>query len=86
MQAAAPYIDDLLPVNNLAALLDLAAHLNSLSQGRPRAPPADLSALRRPQPLVEAAAAAPQQRSWHAGANPTFRHPMWGRGEPRNGA
>ena len=28
MQAATPYIDDLLPVHNLAALLDLARHLN----------------------------------------------------------
>ena len=35
MRAAAPYIDDLLPVNNLAALFDLAEHLNSLSQSRP---------------------------------------------------
>ena len=28
-----------------------------------------------------AAPAAPVQRSWHSDANPSFRHPMWGRGE-----
>ena len=77
MQAAAPYIDDLLPVHNLAALLDLARHLNQLAGDRP---------VRRQQPspatpeMVEVAAPAPQ-RSGHADANPTFRHPMWGRGD-----
>ena len=77
MQAAAPYIDDLLPVHNLAALLDLARHLNQLAGDRP---------VRRQQPspatseMVEVAAPTPQ-RSWHADANPTFRHPMWGRGD-----
>ena len=84
MQAAAPYIDDMLPVNNLAALLDLAEHLNGLSQGRPvRQQQAPRLAEEAP---TLAATAAPQQRSWHASANPTFRHPMWGRGEPQNGA
>ena len=80
MQAAAPYIDDLLPVHNFAALLDLARHLNELAGDRPA---------RRQQPSpaateaveVETAAATPPQRSWHADANPTFRHPMWGRGD-----
>ena len=78
MRAAAPYIDDLLPVHNLAALVDLARHLNGLDSGR---------AVRR-QSHTEmpdaseavAAAAAPVQRSWHRDANPSFRHPMWGRG------
>ena len=92
MQAAAPYIDDLLPVNNLAALFDLAEHLNGLSQGRPvrHQHTSPLSRHPReggnPEGQEAAAAPAPQQRSWHAGANPTFRHPMWGRGEPGNGA
>ena len=76
MQAAGPYIDDLLPVHNLAALLDLARHLNRLANSRPTR--------RQPSPqateTVEAVA-APSQRSWHTGANPTFRHPMWGQGE-----
>ena len=35
MRAAAPYVDDLLPVHNLAALADLARHLNRLDSGRP---------------------------------------------------
>ena len=32
MRAAAPYIDDLLPVHNLAALIDLARYLNGLQR------------------------------------------------------
>ena len=82
MQAAAPYIDDLLPVNNLAALLDLARHLNGLTTSWParRQPPA---------PSTETAevvtAATPSQRSWHSNANPSFRHPMWGRGSQERG-
>ena len=79
MRAAAPYIDDLLPVHNLAALVDLARHLNGLNSGR--------AVRRQPHPLsapetgeAVAAAAAPVQRSWHRDANPSFRHPMWGRG------
>ena len=35
MKAAEPYIDDLLPVHNLAALIDLADHLNGLSASWP---------------------------------------------------
>ncbi len=81
MQAASPYIDDLLPVHNLAALLDLARHLNDLAMSRPE----------RKQPFLpvtetEEAVAAPSQRSWHADANPSFRHPMWGRGAQERGA
>ena len=75
MRAAAPYIDDLLPVHNLAAFLDLARHLNGLATTWP---------VRRQaaQPAMETteAVAAPAQRSWHTAANPSFRHPMWGRG------
>ncbi len=78
LRAATPYIDDLLPVHNLAALMDLARHLNALSTGAPER--------RQRPPTVEAdasepEAAAPAQRSWHRDANPTFRHPLWGRGE-----
>ena len=75
MQAAAPYIDDLLPVNNLASLEDLALHLNTLSSVRPERPQRA-----RPEPEVITAEPAPAQRSWHGSANPTFRHPMWGKG------
>lgn len=35
MQAALPYIDDFLPVHNLASLEELAAHLAKLEGGRP---------------------------------------------------
>ena len=83
MRAAVPYIDDLLPVNNLAALFDLAEHLNGLSQSRPVRQQHTSRPAEEEAPV--AAAAAPQQRSWHADANPTFRHPMWGKGEPGNG-
>lgn len=81
MKAAEPYVDDLLPVHNLAALIDLAEHLNGLRESWP---------VRRQVPISEAqreevAVTAPQQqRSWHKGANPTFRHPMWGRGQQQN--
>ncbi len=81
MQAAEPFIDDLLPVNNVAALIDLAHHLNDLSDSWPvrrQTPPMTRV---REEALVEA---APQQRSGHRGANPTFRHPLWGRGQQQN--
>ena len=81
MRAAAPYVDDLLPVHNLAALLDLASYLNGLATSWP---------VRRQSvpPPVEAAEVetASGQRSWHTQANPSFRHPMWGRGSQERGA
>ena len=78
MRAAAPCIDDLLPVHNLAALVDLARHLNGLNSGRAvrRQTHAEAPDTRE----AVAVKAAPVQRSWHGDANPTFRHPMWGRG------
>ena len=83
MQAAAPYIDDLLPVHNLAALLDLARHLNGLSGSWPvRKQPS----LPTTETAEVVAIAEPSQRSWHTGANPSFRHPMWGRGAQERGA
>ena len=76
MRAAAPYVDDLLPVHNLAALLDLASYLNGLATSWPvrrqSAPP--------PMEATDAVVTTPAQRSWHTQANPSFRHPMWGRG------
>lgn len=76
LRAATPYVDDLLPVHNLAALMDLARRLNSLSSGAPPRP-------QRPSPAEapEPDPAPSPQRSWHRAANPTFRHPLWGRGE-----
>ncbi len=77
MQTAEPYIDDLLPVHNLAALMDLARHLNGLSYAWPvRKQPVSTAPV-NPETAV---AAEPGQRSWHTEANPSFRHPMWGRG------
>ena len=76
MRAAMPYIDDLLPVHNLASLEDLARHLNTLSDSRPE---------RRQNiapPVIEDDVPAParaQGSSRHRTANPTFRHPLWGR-------
>ncbi|MFQ5408953.1 MAG: VWA domain-containing protein, partial [Anaerolineales bacterium] len=35
MQTALPFVDDFLPVHNLASLEDLAAHLVGLEGGRP---------------------------------------------------
>ena len=74
----APYIDDLLPIYNLAALLDLASHLNGLAGRWP---------VRRQQHVQASEAvtapAPPGQRSWHRDTNPSFRHPAWGRGGSR---
>ena len=83
MRAAAPHIDDLLPVHNLAALLDLASHLNGLTASRP----VRRQGHAQPPEVVEAvtAAAPAAQRSWHGDANPTFRHPLWGRGSRERG-
>ncbi len=76
MRAAMPYIDDLLPIHNLASLEDLARHLNTLSDRRPErqqhiAPP-------EPEDDVPATARV-RGSSRHRAANPTFRHPLWGR-------
>lgn len=74
MQAALPHVDDFLPVHNLASLEQLAQHLNRLSS---RAP------LRRQRPLSPEAAAAVAVASdaprGRLDANPTYRHPLWGR-------
>ena len=79
MQSALPFVDDFLPVHNLASLEGLAEHLNGLSPRRPG---------RRQQTwhLERRAAEEPEpqeapQRSWRMDANPTFRHPRWGKGE-----
>ncbi len=102
MQAALPYIDDLLPANNLAALIDLARLLNTLpprraprrrqrlvSDAQPDSMPAASAAeLARAVPDASDSAAdgastassRDPQISPRAGANPTFRHPLWGRG------
>ena len=78
MQAALPFVDDLLPVHNLASLSDLAGRLSALPSRRP--------ARRQQVPLAlsmpiteEAEAPTAVQRPGHPDANPSFRHPLWGR-------
>ncbi len=82
MQAAEPFIDDLLPVHNMAALIDLAHHLNDLSDSWPVRRQMPPRGVEREEALAETA--PQQQRSWYGGANPTFRHPLWGRGQQQN--
>ncbi len=76
MRAAMPYIDDLLPIHNLASLEDLALRLNTLPGSRPErrqviAPPPTVDEEQPPARL--------RGSSRHRSANPTFRHPLWGR-------
>ena len=75
MQAAMPYIDDFLPVHNLNSLEELARHLNNLSDrrtlGRRYSPPS--------QPEPEAVPMEPRKAD--PAIAPTFRHPLWGRGQ-----
>ena len=82
MQAAEPFIDDLLPVHNMAALIDLAHHLNDLSDSWPVRRQTPPRVAEREEALAETA--PQQQRSWHGSANPTFRHPLWGRGQQQS--
>ena len=78
MKAAEPYIDDLLPVHNLAALVDFAEHLNGLSTSLPIRKQAVPMAIANGEISEEEDS---PQRSWHKDANPSFRHPMWGKGK-----
>jgi uncharacterized protein with von Willebrand factor type A (vWA) domain len=75
IQAALPYIDDFLPVNNLNSLDALAQHLSNLNPKRSfgpryRPPPPD-----EPEPEVPPV----ERREINPALGPTFRHPMWGR-------
>ena len=76
MRAAMPYIDDLMPVHNLASLEDLARHLNTLSDSRPeRRQHIAAPEIEDDAPVVARARGSARHRT----ANPTFRHPLWGR-------
>ena len=79
MQAALPFVDDLLPVHNLASLEELAMHLNTLSS-RPGARRRQVLTAVSEQDAEEANPPRPTHRSPYPDANPTFRHPLWGRG------
>ena len=75
IQAALPYIDDFLPVNNLNSLDALAQHLSNLNPQRSLGP-----RYRPPSPGEPEPVAAPvERREINPALGPTFRHPMWGR-------
>jgi len=75
IQAALPYIDDFLPVNNLNSLDALAQHLSNLEPQRSLGP--------RYRPLApeepEVVEMPTERREINPALGPTFRHPMWGR-------
>ena len=81
LQAVLPYVDDHMPVRNLANLEELAAHLSNLGNRR------DARAQQRPaQPAIEdeatqEAAENGTEPPAHSGSAPplAFRHPLWGR-------
>ena len=76
MQAVLPFVGDLLPVNNLAGLGNLARHLSTLSPQRPARRQQVTLALSMPT-TEDMEAPMAVQRSGHPDANPTFRHPLW---------
>jgi len=75
IQAARPYIDDFLPVNNLNSLDALAQHLSNLNPQRSLGP-----RYRPPLPDEPAPEASTTERQEiNPALGPTFRHPLWGR-------
>jgi uncharacterized protein with von Willebrand factor type A (vWA) domain len=48
MRTALPYVDDFLPVHNLASLEDLAKHLQEIDQTRPERRQTQMGRIRRP--------------------------------------
>ncbi len=78
MQAALPFVDDHLPVHNLASLEDLAEHLNALPPHRP-ARRQHVGPVRT-GPGPEEPEGPPSTARRPIDANPTFRHPRWGGG------
>ena len=82
MQAALPFVDDHLPVNNLASLEDLADRLNRLPQHRParrQHPAAIQEEVAPPEPPTPPDAPQGKPDAPPEGPQPTFRHPLWGR-------
>ena len=79
MQAALPFVDDHLPVHNLASLQDLAEHLNALPPHRPARRQHVGPVWAEPEP-DESQSPSNTARRPIDDANPTFRHPRWGRG------
>ncbi len=82
MQEVLPFVDDFLPVHNLASLEELAGHLSSLDVrrlGRKQRPRMSLPENSDPDEAGSAIEAI-DQLPRHPGPLPTFRHPAWGRG------
>ena len=81
MQAALPFVDDFLPVHNLASLQELATHLGTLEQhrsGRRQRPRASADRGGSSNRAIESGAPTASPPT-HSGPLPTFRHPAWGR-------
>ena len=79
IRAALPYVDDFLPVHNLASLEDLVVHLNTLTAQRSaRRQQVSVPSMDPGSPLR--ASSLSQTRSPHRDVNPSFRHPLWGKG------
>lgn len=82
MQAALPFVDDFLPVHNLASLEELAQYLNSLDTRRsgrkqmPRVPKFEDDFSPQAGQTGETADGPPSDTR----PQPTFRHPAWGQG------
>ncbi|MEE8465268.1 MAG: VWA domain-containing protein, partial [Dehalococcoidia bacterium] len=75
MQAALPYIDDFLPVNNLNSLESLARHLSTFTPDRTLGRAYRTPAAEEPEPVPVVAEDRPIDRL----KLPTFQHPMWGK-------
>ena len=81
MQAALPFVDDHLPVHNLASLQDLSERLNRLPQHRParRQHPTIQEEDVPPDPPNPPDTSADRTDAPSDRPRPTFRHPLWGR-------
>lgn len=86
MQAAMPFVDDFLPVHNLASLEELALHLATLEtrrSGRKQRPSMLLHEddvhLDGLEPNGAPNGESEKPISGDSGSPPTFRHPAWGR-------
>ena len=77
MQAAIPYIDDFVPVHSLDSLEALAEHLSALSPQRPSRP--QHAPVPRAAPSIPTTLPSTASTSTHSEANPSFRHPLWGK-------
>ena len=81
MQAALPYIDDFMPVHNLNSLTALARHLNQLARHHRLSYRYRPPAVAPEQKEAEPEAVSPlNRRDMNPALQPTFRHPLWGRG------